>query len=58
MFKVGDHVRVKWIPSTKASPSFGTILDVSETTALVNFDNWGKLRVWKDRILHLTTLCA
>ena len=64
MFKVGDRVRVKKYNDKDGiiihdNVGFtGTIIEISNNTVLIKYDDWGKFWMWKERILSMTILCA
>lgn len=58
MLKIGDKVRVKKYDEINIADFTGTIIEISDNTALIKYDDWGKFWMQKERIISITILCA
>ena len=57
MFKIGDWVYTK-AHNKKPVCYAGTIIDISGTTALIKYDDWGNFWTSKKIIFRIIILCA
>ena len=57
MFKIGDRVYTK-AHNKKPVCYAGTIIDISDNTALIKYDDWGNFWTSKKIIFRIIILCA